>query len=171
MAAQPRVRYTGSATGNMLRDSALALVPETLDHYVELGRALWQDGPLRPAEIEVARLRNAQRVNCVFCRSARYDIAVADGLSEERVDMIGDAYMDSDLSDREKLIVAFTDYFLLDPAGMPQEFRECLQRSFSGEELAHLSLAVAYFSGFSRCAVALGGMPDELPRMQISIPE
>ena len=26
---------------------------------------------------------------------------------------------------------------------------------------------VAYFNGFSRCAVALGGMPDQMPRTEI----
>jgi hypothetical protein len=30
---------------------------------------------------------------------------------------------------------------------------------------------VAHFSGFSRCAVSLGGMPDELPIMAMSVPQ
>jgi len=85
----------------MIRDSALGLVPETLEHYLRLNRSIWESGPLGPAELEVARLRNARLVNCVFCKSVRYDIAVADGLTEERVAMIGDDYRDSGLSERE----------------------------------------------------------------------
>ena len=48
--------------------------------------------------------------------------------------------------------------------------RQQLQAEFTPQELLHLSLVVAYFNGFSRCAVALGGMPDEMPRTEISVP-
>jgi len=48
--------------------------------------------------------------------------------------------------------------------------RRQLQAEFTPQELLHLSLVVAYFNGFSRCAVALGGMPDEMPRTEISVP-
>lgn len=170
MSGQPRAVNPGEPTGNMIRDSALGLVPETLEHYLELNRRIWESGPLGPAEIEVARLRNARTVNCVFCKAVRYDIAKADGLSEERVAMIGDDYRDSDLSEREKLIIAYTDQYYRDPAGISEDFRAELLRAFTRAELVHLSLAIAHFSGFSRCAVALGGMPDELPVMEMSVP-
>lgn len=171
MATQARVTNTQKPTGNMVRDSALGLVPETLDHYMGLTREIWESGPLNAAEIELARIRNARTVNCVFCKSVRYDIAVEAGLSEDKVQMIEDDFRDSSLSDREKLILAFTDQFLHDPAGMSDELKGQLQTQFSPEELVHLSIAVAYFSGFSRCAVSLGGMPDELPVMKISVPQ
>jgi alkylhydroperoxidase family enzyme len=154
----------------MIRDSALGLVPETLDHYMRLNREIWESGPLSPAEIEIARLRNARKVNCVFCRSVRYDIARAAGLSEDRVAMIEDNFRDSALSQREKLILAFTDQFLNDPAGISYSLKAELLAEFSTQELVHLSMVVAHFSGFSRCAVSLGGMPDSLPIMEISLP-
>jgi alkylhydroperoxidase family enzyme len=154
----------------MIRDSALGLVPETLEHYLALNRSIWESGPLGPAEIEVARLRNAQIVNCVFCKSVRYDIAKADGLTEERVAMIANDYQDSALSEREKLIVAYTDQYLRDPGGLGGELKRALSATFSTAELVHLSMAIAHFSGFSRCAVSLGGMPDELPVMEMSVP-
>ena len=68
----------------MIRDSALGLVPETLDHYMALNRKIWESGPLSPAEIEIARLRNARKVNCVFCKSVRYDIAGPMGSAKTR---------------------------------------------------------------------------------------
>ena len=170
MTGRPRAVNPAEPTGDMIRDSALGLVPETLEHYLRLNRSVWASGPLGPAELEVARLRNARVVNCVFCKSVRYDIAKADGLTEERVAMIGDNYRDSALSAREKLIVAFTDQYLRDPGGLGEELKAALLDAFSAQELIHLSLAVAHFSGFSRCAVSLGGMPDELPVMEISVP-
>ncbi|MEZ5572542.1 MAG: carboxymuconolactone decarboxylase family protein [Halioglobus sp.] len=171
MASKARARNTSAPSGNMIRDSALGLVPETLDHYMALNRAIWESGPLKPAEIEVARLRNARTVNCVFCKSVRYDIAKADGLSEDRVAMIDDGFRSSSLSIREKLIIAFTDQFLHDPNGLSEELKAELLASFTSAELVHLSMLVAHFSGFSRCAVSLGGMPDSLPVIEISLPQ
>jgi len=171
MSGKPRATNNAEPTGNMIRDSALGLVPETLDTYMALNRLVWEAGPLPPQEIEVARLRNARRVNCVFCKSVRYDIARAGGLTEARVDMIEDDYPDSGLSEREKLILSFMDQFLDAPGGMDESLKARLQEVFSAAELAHLSVAVAHFCGFSRCAVSLGGMPEELPVMEISLPE
>ncbi len=171
MTGQPRATNTNTPTGNMIRDSALGLVPETLDHYMALNRKIWESGPLSPAEIEIARLRNARKVNCVYCKSVRYDIARADGLSEDRVAMIEDDFRDSALSQREKLILAFTDQFLNDPGGLSESLKAKLLAVFSSQELVHLSMLVAHFSGFSRCAVALGGMPASLPIMEISLPQ
>jgi alkylhydroperoxidase family enzyme len=171
MNGRPRANNTNTPTGNMMRDSALGLVPETLDHYMELNRSIWESGPLGPAEIEIARLRNARKVNCVYCKSVRYDIAREDGLSEERVAMIQDDYRDSDLNEREKLILAFTDQFLNDPKALSDTLKAALVQVFTPQELVHLSMVVTHFSGFSRCAVSLGGMPDELPIMEISVPQ
>ncbi|HEY6132173.1 MAG TPA: carboxymuconolactone decarboxylase family protein [Halioglobus sp.] len=170
MAGRPRATNSNTPSGNMIRDSALGLVPQTLDHYMALNRHIWESGPLSPAEIEIARLRNARKVNCVFCKSVRYDIAKADGLSEERVAMIEDDFQGSALSEREKLILAFTDQYLNEPSGLSVELKEALLAEFSPEELVHLSMAVAHFNGFSRCAVALGGMPEKLPIMEMSVP-
>ncbi len=171
MSGAPRVVNSAKPSGNMIRDSALGLVPETLDAYMDLNRSIWVAGPLRAAELEIARLRNARRVNCVFCKSVRYDLARVDGLDESRVDMIDDDYARSGLSQREKLILAYTDQYLVNPAAIDDALKASLLEVFSPAELIHLSLAVAHFNGFSRCAVALGGMPDELPIMEISLPD
>ena len=171
MSGRPRATNSNKPSGNMIRDSALGLVPETLDHYMGFNRKIWDCGPLSAAEIEIARLRNARTVNCVFCKSVRYDIAKADGLDEDKVEMIQDGFRESGLTEREKLIVAFTDQFLNDPGGLAPQLKAELLAEFTSEALVHLSLVVAHFSGFSRCAVSLGGMPDELPIMEVSVPQ
>jgi alkylhydroperoxidase family enzyme len=170
VATAARVQAPDSDTGNLIRDSALGLVPETLEHYLPLNTAIWESGPLNAAEIEMARLRNASHVGCVLCKAVRYDIAIEAGLDEAKVGLINDDFRDSELSAREKLILAFTDQYCRDPGGMSEELKTHLLAEFSREELLHLSLVVAYFNGFSRCAVSLGGMPDEMPRLEISVP-
>lgn len=170
MATKARVSAPESDTGNLIRDSALGLVPETLPHYLDLTVAIWDTGPLGPAEIELARLRNAQHVGCVMCKAVRYDVAVADGLDETQVSQINDDFPASTLSDRQKLILRFVDLYLHNPGPPDAELRSALDAEFSEAEQVHLALLMAYFNGFSRCAVALGGMPDSMPRMEIAVP-
>ena len=165
-----RVSPPAGNTGNVIRDSALGIVPETLDHYLALNAAIWDAGPLGAAEIELARLRNARHTGCVLCQAVRYDVAIADGLSEDKVQVVRQDDPVAGLSEREQLLVAFVDQYNLDPAGISQQLQQALLASFSEAELLHLSLLVAWFNGSSRCAVALGGMPEEMPRLEISVP-
>ena len=171
MPSKPRVQQPQGNTGNLLRDSALGLVPETLEPYAVLNKRIWYDGPLGAAELELARLYNARHVNCVFCRSVRYDIARADGLDELQVSQVDTGFADSELSERQKLILTFVDRYLNDPSALSDQEKAALRREFSGPEMAHLAMAVLLFNSFSRCAVALGGMPEELPLMEISVPD
>jgi alkylhydroperoxidase family enzyme len=170
VSSQPRAHPPSQRSGDVVRDSALGLVPTVLQHYLPLSRRLWLDGPLGPELLEMARLRNARKVNCVFCRSARYDIARAAGLTEDRIQQIEDGYQDSELSQREKLLLAFCDHYLDNPGGMDEGLKAALRDEFSPAELVHLSLSLLLFNTFSRCAVSLGGMPEELPLMEVSLP-
>jgi alkylhydroperoxidase family enzyme len=168
------LRVTPPAANEKLdavRGSALGLVPEVLEHYLPLSRDLWLGGPLSPALLEMARLRNARRVNCTFCKSVRYDVARDAGLTEDKISVIDDNYPASGLSRREKLLLTYVDHYLDDPAGMDAEVQAALGEEFTVEELAHLSLALLLFNTFSRCAVSLGGLPDEMPLTVMSVPE
>jgi alkylhydroperoxidase family enzyme len=169
--SKPRVTAPNTQTGNVVRDSALGLVKETVDPYLAFNQAIWHQGPLSAAEVEMARLRNARKVNCVFCKAVRYDIAIEAGLDETKVAQIDDDFANSDLSAREKLLLAYTDYYLNNPTGMTAEFKQQMTDTFSPEEIVHLSLAIVLCNCFSRCAVSLGGMPEQdLPRMEIAVP-
>lgn len=170
MATKPRVKAPHKNTGDVLRDSALGLVPQTLEPYACVNHRIWFGGPLGAADLEVARLYNARHVNCVFCRNVRYDIARADGLHESLVAQIDADYETSELSPRHKLILTLTDRYLNNPHGLSEQDRRQLRQEFTAQELAQLCAAIMLFNTFSRCAVALGGMPDELPVMEISVP-
>jgi alkylhydroperoxidase family enzyme len=166
-----RVTAPKTQTGNVIRDSAMGLVPETVDAFAVLNKSVWKSEHVRPAMLEMVRLRNARTVNCVFCKSVRYDIAKADGLSEDKVDNIADGYEDSNLSDMEKAALAFTDAYLFDPKGVTPELKARLKATFTEAQIATLAVALATFNASSRCAVSLGGMPESLPVMEISVPQ
>jgi alkylhydroperoxidase family enzyme len=159
--AEPRARASGTHTGNPIRDSALGRVPETLEAVVRLNHEVWRDSLVSPTLLEILRLRNARTVNCVFCKSVRYEIARRDGLTEERAAMVDADYRDSALQLEEKLAIALADAYLGYPAGIAPELGAALRAAFSEAQLASMLLALMNFNFTSRTAVSIGGMPTE----------
>jgi alkylhydroperoxidase family enzyme len=161
MQGKARASAPTQRTGNPIRDSALARVPETVDEIVALNSAVWQRSLVSPALLEILRLRNARTVNCVFCKAVRYEVARADGLTEARAAMVDAGYQDSALTEREKLAVALADSYLGFPAGVSAQLAQRLAREFSAEQVASMFVALMTFNFTSRTAVSIGGMPEE----------
>lgn len=170
MAEGSRVGTPEHTTGHVIRDSSLGLVPETLQPILDLQDGMWHRASVGPAIMEMLRLRNARTVNCVFCRSVRYDIARADGLTEDKVEQIDDGFAHSRLSEREKLVLAFADLYLRTPDRVDATLAARLRREFTPEQLAHMAIGLTTCHALSRCAVSLGGMPESLPVMEMSVP-
>jgi len=157
-------------SGHVVRDSSLGLVPETLQPIIDMQDAIWHHAAVGPAVMEMLRLRNARTVNCVFCKSVRYDIARADGLTEDKVAHIDDDFVHSSLSEREKLVLAFADLYLRTPERVDATLAGRLRQEFTPRQLAHMAIALTTFHALSRCAVSLGGMPESLPVMEMPVP-
>jgi alkylhydroperoxidase family enzyme len=100
----------------------------------------------------------------------RYDLSRRDGLTENKVDQIRDGYEQSLLSEEEKLAIAFADAYLHEPGAMSADLAARLARHFTPAQLAHLAIALVAFNATSRCAVSIGGMPENLPITEISPP-
>jgi len=172
MGSKARVNTPAGGSGNVIRDSALGLVPELVEPLITLNAAVWDAGVLSPAEVELARLENAQHTGCTLCQAVRYDIAVADGLNEDKVSALREdsGAAEAGLSARERLIRDFVRQFHRDPGQPPAALLAAMRDEFSEAERLHLAMLVSYFAASSRGAVALGGMPAEVPRMEISVP-
>jgi alkylhydroperoxidase family enzyme len=170
MGTVARIQAPQANTGDPIRDSALGLVPETVEEIAGLNRHVWRSGAVRAALLEIVRLRNARTVNCQFCKSVRYDLARQDGLTEDKVSQIRDGYEESLLSAEEKLAIAFADAYLHQPGAMSRQLAAHLKEHFSAAQLAHLAIALIAFNATSRCAVSIGGMPENLPVTEISAP-
>jgi alkylhydroperoxidase family enzyme len=67
-------------------------------------------------------------------------------------------------------LLQFADTFLA--AGTPpdQNLREELQKHFSDAEIVELTAGLALFMGFSKIAIALGGIPENMPVIQTAMP-
>jgi len=118
----------------------MGLVPETVDEYAILNKSLWTNDHIRPAIVEMVRLRNARTVNCVFCKSVRYDVAKADGLSEDKVDNIADGFEkqrpDRCREDRAGLHRRLS----VRPEGVTPALTARLKATFSEAEIATLAV-------------------------------
>jgi len=168
--SKPRVGSPATKTGHIVRDSSLGLAPVTLDAILPLNDSIWRSNSVRHALLEMLRLRNARTVNCVFCKSVRYDVARADGLTEEKVSRINDEFAYSDLSDIEKTVLEFADVYLFHPAEFSPTLIVKLRQNFTEQQICHLAISIAGFNAMSKCAVSLGGMPESLPIMEIPLP-
>jgi len=170
MGSISRITAPASAgTGNLIRDSALALASETLDTLVTLSGGVWTDSPLSPTLLELLRLRNARSVNCTVCKAVRYDVAKQDGLTEERIAQLNSDRMDEGFSPRERAAIAFADAYLGDPSAIAPETSAQIRAEFSKTEIAAMAVALVTFNLSSRCAVSLGGLPESVPVMEVPV--
>ena len=167
---KPRAGAPAITTGNVIRDSSMGLATQLIEGIVRLNDSVWRRNSVRLALVEMLRLRNARTVNCVFCKAARYDVARQDGLTEDKVAQIDDGFASSALSEMEKLVLGFADVYLRDPGHFDPQLIARLREHFSAEQICHMAVALATFNASSKCAVSLGGMPEFVPVMEVTLP-
>lgn len=160
----------GPKTGHVVRDSAFGLAADLLNPVVLLANRIWSASSVNPAMIEMLRLRNARTVNCTICKATRYEEALRDGMTEEKLAQVADGYQESGLSEREKLALEFADAYLKNPAGASPALLTRLRGHFSDRQIGDMAVALTTFHAMSRCAVSFGGMPENLPVFNMSVP-
>ncbi len=171
----PLVSWASSALPDgadpAISQSALGEQPEALVAFLRLYGTMWSHGQLEHSIKEVARLRNARVTGCGYCRNVRFSVARDEGLTEERVALIDDGFEGSALSEREKVVIAYTDTFLRSPGELSDAQRAELGTHFSPGELVELTMGIALFMGFSKIAVTLGQAPADMPTMVVPTPD
>ena len=142
--------------------TALAHCPDLARAFRRLYGTLWSDGIVPQSIKETARMRNARVTDCGFCKNVRFDGATADGLDEAQVELIHDGYEDSALSDRQKVVLRWTDAYLTDPAHVDPALRADLAAHFDDAEIVELTLALAMFLGMAKVLISLGTEPEQM---------
>ena len=159
----PRVKAPATRSADPIQASPLALQPELLQAFLRLYGTLWSLGELDQSSKEIARIRNARTIDCPICRAIRFAGARQEGLSEDVIDRVRDGWESSDLSARQKVVLRYVDVFLASPGEVGEDLRRELLAHFTPAQVVELAAAVALFMGFSKIAVALGGLPDSIP--------
>ena len=121
---------------------------------------LWTFGALDQPTKEAARMRNARVTGCPICRNLRFAGAREQGLTEDYVEQIVDGYEKSDLPERWKDAVRWTDAVIGYPASVSAEERSEVAADFTPAEFVELTLTAAIAQGFSKAVVAWGGASD-----------
>ena len=150
--------------------TALAHCPQLALAFHRLYGTLWSEGIVDQSVKETARMRNARITDCAFCKNVRFDGARADGLTEDMVDLIRDGYEDSPLSDRHKVVLRYTDAYLVDPGGRDRDLQERMTEMFSPAEIVELTLALAMFLGMAKVLISLGTEPESMDTLVIPTP-
>lgn len=127
--------------------------------FGKLYGTMWSHGVVDHVTKETIRLRNARVTDCGFCRQVRFDKARAEGLTEEIADLIDADYESSALTERQKLVLRYTDVFLRDPTTLPTALAHELAAELTPEEIVECTLALALFLGFAKMLIALGAEP------------
>ncbi len=113
----PPPTFSGQPPADLALRGPLGHQPALWAAFTRLYATLWSRGVLDHPTKEVARLRNARVTGCGYCRNVRFEQARRDGLSEDLVEQIEDGFEDSALLERFKLVIRYTDAFLVDPGG------------------------------------------------------
>jgi AhpD family alkylhydroperoxidase len=166
----PRVSAPKPIGSDPVSASVLAHQPESLAAFNRVYGTLWSRGVLDQATKEVARIRNARVVGCRLCQSLRFAGAKREGLTEDGIAQIRDGFEASDLAPAHKAALRFADVFLGAPGPPPEALRRELAEHFTPAQIVELAAGLALFFGFSKIAVALGGIPDSLPVMEVPTP-
>jgi alkylhydroperoxidase family enzyme len=92
-------------------------------------------------------------------------------LAEQVVDEIRDDWVDSaGLMPDQKAVLGLTDALLAGDEALTPALRSELEAHFSPAQIVELTAGIALFMGFSKIAIALGGVPDEMPVMLSAVP-
>jgi len=97
-------------------------------------------------------------------------VAREQGLTEEQVSDIEDGYEDSDLSARDKAVLALTDAIIGDPRSLSAESREAVRRELSAPETVEVALGVGLFMALSKVLITLGLEPEEMDTTIVPTP-
>lgn len=136
--------------------------PEIAKGIATLGGGIKADRSLPERLVELVRLRVAFHNQCRSCMAIRYQDAVADGVDENLVCSLEKPMEAPDLTEAEKVALAYADRFANDHLAIDDEMFDSLREHFSEPQIVELGVWVAFCVGFGRLG-AVWDMVEELP--------
>jgi hypothetical protein len=134
-------------------DFIVGHLPDYANLLGGFGSAVMRQIALGPTTLEVARLRNAHRMQCRLCMNLRRQSAVESGLVEGLVERLAADDM-SELSVLDRTVVDLVDAYLTSPGALCPALIERVRAELTLEQLAHLLTSLVIWTG-NRVLVAL----------------
>lgn len=105
---------------------------------------------------EAARMRIAQLNDCPVCLAFRADSVVAQGVTEDFYQHVGDVHAANGYSPAERLAIEYAERFALDHQNIDDAFFDRLHACFDDAEILDLTICLATFLGLGRMLRVLG---------------
>ena len=138
MTREPRI---SPPDGGSLRDLQPRLT-SAIDRFYESTTRLCQ---LDPIVTELVRLRCARHHDCRICKAVRLRDARDSGVDEAMTVKV-DSFEESDLDERLKVALRYTDAFINGPAEVEAQLAAQLVEHFSPAQIVELSLDIVKWS-------------------------
>ena len=118
---------------------------------------------LEPALIHLVKTRASQINGCAFCIDMHTREARSDGESEERLYMLNAWHESLLYTDRERAALAWTESITnIQDGHAPDEIYKEVNRHFTGEDLANLTLVIVAINGWNRIAIGFRMKPEDM---------
>jgi AhpD family alkylhydroperoxidase len=137
--------------------------PPLATALVTFGASLWGNRTLPRRLLELVRLRIAFHNQCRSCMAIRYQSAIEDGLTEDLVCSLEKPVEAADLTDAERVAIAYADASANDHLSINDETFANLKRYLTEPEVVELGMFIAFFIGYGRLGAAWD-MVEELPK-------
>jgi AhpD family alkylhydroperoxidase len=117
---------------------------------------------LEPALLALVKMRASQINGCAYCLDMHSKDARAEGETEQRLYALSAWEETPFFTDRERSALLLTEAITLIREGhVPDTLYEQAKKSFSGEELVNLTLAIITINGWNRLAITFRFVPGE----------
>jgi AhpD family alkylhydroperoxidase len=131
------------------------VMPGAMKAMVALVREV-RRSPLEQSLVELVKIRASQLNGCAYCLDMHSKDARALGESEQRLHLLA-AWREAPSYDaRERAALAWCeDLTLISEHGAPDAGYEEVERAFSPDEIAALTLAIVAINGWNRVAISM----------------
>lgn len=148
----------GAPAGATLED-LVALRPGLLPDLHAFRARLWSGTAVRPATLELARLRIAQLLRSEAELARRTPEARADGLTEEKVTALPRWVSDAAFDGTDRACLALAEQFILDARGVTPQHIDAVRAALGDAGTVAFTVGLAVFEGTARATLALGAAP------------
>lgn len=130
--------------------------PRLLAGYIAFEQVFWAGRLVDSSLKRLAEVRVASLVNCTLCLDSGTAFAKSNGISEEKLRLLPSYGTSQLFSEKEKLVLEYTDYMTQTPLEIPEAFLQDIKQHFSEAQMVEISATIAIENLRSRFYHAIG---------------
>ena len=129
------------------------ILPESYQAMLRLQKVV-DDSKIEHRLIELVKIRASQINGCAFCLDMHTKDAIALGESQQRIYLLSAWRETTIYSERERAALAWCESLTqISQTGAPDEIYQEVEKVFSAEEIAQLTMAIVVINSWNRLSV------------------